>query len=753
MSAIGKLVIGVDADTGLATAKFVNLGNDAENSGKRIQGAFGKIDTREAKGGIMLLGEEIGIHLPRHVQAFLATLPGIGVAMAAAFPILAVVAIGKALFDFTEKLQKHKEEAEKAAVAMNELTISTGRHAEALTISRLKIEDHIRTLEGKPTQNGLRIALEEARKAADDLADSIQKDVNKEAELLGKLQQGTLSKWLSGPDSSQDMVQGFIEAAKKREDLSQQIALAETADEKKALQEQLRIHDKAWDDRVAYELKHTKDQIANPKKGTATDDNTLETKEFDIIPKEELEAKRTMLQQMAALGKNFRTQETEGEKTAADQRKQAGLDAMLNKVANADKGYADSKKLQDAQTKELLAFYDLEVHQGRITAAQADGLKQQSLDKQYQFEMAHFEKVKSLLAGHPELIKKIQDEEDALTAAHNTQIIEGTKRVYEAEAKGLAELAKANAAFQTKQEAEEAAAVKQAIATAAAKNKAWLQDWAIIQASGDNKVKQLDKEIATLIRLEGQYKLTGQAKIDMDRQIAKLDKERLNEIYKQESESKNLGKVFHGVMGQMAQDGQQWAQKVGQLFKQTVDQMNTNLATMVTTGKADWRSMAQGAIESIIKIELQYLESKILMMAGDQAAHAAKKTIDAEDKIASAKKAFHNTYATVSDWPIVGPILAPELAALAFAGVMAFAGGGLVPGSGNGDIIPALLTPGERVLTVQENQMLSRRGSNGGAQNVHYNPVINGQMDEKQLHAHFERWARAQSRKRGQRWN
>jgi len=62
------------------------------------------------------------------------------------------------------------------------------------------------------------------------------------------------------------------------------------------------------------------------------------------------------------------------------------------------------------------------------------------------------------------------------------------------------------------------------------------------------------------------------------------------------------------------------------------------------------------------------------------------------EKLSDAKTAAVHTYAEVSSWPIVGPVAAPALAAGAFAAVMAFNQGGIVPGVGRGDIVPAMLT-------------------------------------------------------------
>lgn len=58
----------------------------------------------QARGEAELLGEQFGIHLPRHVQSFIAELPGVGAAMSAAFSATAVLFLVQALVEGTEKL-------------------------------------------------------------------------------------------------------------------------------------------------------------------------------------------------------------------------------------------------------------------------------------------------------------------------------------------------------------------------------------------------------------------------------------------------------------------------------------------------------------------------------------------------------------------------------------------------------------------------------------------------------------------------
>jgi hypothetical protein len=72
------------------------------------------------------------------------------------------------------------------------------------------------------------------------------------------------------------------------------------------------------------------------------------------------------------------------------------------------------------------------------------------------------------------------------------------------------------------------------------------------------------------------------------------------------------------------------------------------------------------------------------------------------------------------------PILGGIEAAAAFAAVMAFEKGGIVPGIGNGDVVPAMLTPGEAVLpkTLTENLSRADSGNSGGDHyTVHVRPT------------------------------
>ena len=88
-----------------ARGAFSDIGGGAEGMGKRTGMA-----TMEARHGVMLLGEEFGVHLPRALTTFIASIGPIGAAMEAAFPFLAI-AVGATLL--IEHLEKMREAGEK----------------------------------------------------------------------------------------------------------------------------------------------------------------------------------------------------------------------------------------------------------------------------------------------------------------------------------------------------------------------------------------------------------------------------------------------------------------------------------------------------------------------------------------------------------------------------------------------------------------------------------------------------------------
>src|SRR5437879_1461296 len=104
-------VLSVDLQTKTATfqsgmADAAKSARGAFNDIKRGAGEAGR-DTgysmMEARHGVMLLGEEFGVRLPRALTTFIASIGPVGAAMEAAFPFLAIIVGATLLIEHLRK--------------------------------------------------------------------------------------------------------------------------------------------------------------------------------------------------------------------------------------------------------------------------------------------------------------------------------------------------------------------------------------------------------------------------------------------------------------------------------------------------------------------------------------------------------------------------------------------------------------------------------------------------------------------------
>ncbi len=95
-----------------ASDAIEKVGDSAKDAADGVEdfGSRTQESMREARGEAALLGEEIGVRLPRHVRNFLAGLPGVGQVLSAAFSATAVLFLGEALVQITQKVEKWIED-------------------------------------------------------------------------------------------------------------------------------------------------------------------------------------------------------------------------------------------------------------------------------------------------------------------------------------------------------------------------------------------------------------------------------------------------------------------------------------------------------------------------------------------------------------------------------------------------------------------------------------------------------------------
>ena len=122
----------------------------------------------------------------------------------AAFSGISIVAVIGMLYEATKKVgefyTKIEEGQQRSNEAFNKLHDSLGLTIDDLKIANDRLDIDIAKLQGKPTNN-LALALDEARKYADKLGESLQTDIDKEIKLL-ESQQTSWYSWMLGTASN-----------------------------------------------------------------------------------------------------------------------------------------------------------------------------------------------------------------------------------------------------------------------------------------------------------------------------------------------------------------------------------------------------------------------------------------------------------------------------------------------------------------------------------------------------------------------
>ncbi len=124
-------------------------GTTATVAGGEIDEAMGKskVSISEARGEAMLLGEAFGVHLPRHVTSFIATVPGVGEALSAAFSATAILFVIDAVVKLTEKVTDfidttfiYTDQMKAAEAALANLNVQHGKENELLAEAKLALD-------------------------------------------------------------------------------------------------------------------------------------------------------------------------------------------------------------------------------------------------------------------------------------------------------------------------------------------------------------------------------------------------------------------------------------------------------------------------------------------------------------------------------------------------------------------------------------------------------------------------------------
>ncbi|MGD0497535.1 MAG: hypothetical protein ABSC23_03765 [Bryobacteraceae bacterium] len=168
-------------------------------------------DSQMARGSLALMGQEIGVHVPRALRGFLAELSGVGPVMSAAFGAFALIGLVeiidqavKKVVELVNQFKQIGEQPHKIEMAFNSLNIETQKVNDELSRENTNLENSIAKLEHKP-QNLLAEALNDARINADELAQSLNKDADSLAKLIKENHVGGVINWFMGVQGTGDI--------------------------------------------------------------------------------------------------------------------------------------------------------------------------------------------------------------------------------------------------------------------------------------------------------------------------------------------------------------------------------------------------------------------------------------------------------------------------------------------------------------------------------------------------------------------
>jgi hypothetical protein len=123
----------------------------------------------------------------RAAERFISLIPGVGKALQAAFPLVGAIALAGVFVKIGGEVLRFIENVNKMPTAIQNgfrtLNLSAQSSNDALAVTNDKLQMEIDKLQGKP-QNNLKLAIDEARAAADKLATSLDSDNQRVADLL-----------------------------------------------------------------------------------------------------------------------------------------------------------------------------------------------------------------------------------------------------------------------------------------------------------------------------------------------------------------------------------------------------------------------------------------------------------------------------------------------------------------------------------------------------------------------------------------
>ena len=655
-----------------ARGSFTDIKSGAADMAKSTSGSM-----MESRHGVMLLGEEFGVHLPRGLTMFLSSLGPVGAAMEAAFPFLAII-VGATLL--LQHLAKLKEAGEKLTLSqqnfgttvtnvlngLDEKLLQAGIRTDELNHNHLDALNKQLQLIDRASMNDLVQAFGVVAKAADETFSQLK---------AGWYQQGSGS---AGAKHALDEFKSKYDSllAQGRDKEANDLLAGTKASAQHVLEMQKQIQDSA------------KAGTAAPKDGglqLRRDYNALQEKGIGYTDKE-VAAQQLLVDalnaQVAVVGKvdalkaadKGNARQTTQDKVSDDSDKVARDQAQSQKQAmeEADKLWEENyknavAKLQENEREKIDA-----TKQGTTSRLQAiDAAIKEEESKGLQDNGFY----KALCTAKVQLLRQMTDEQKKLDAEAGKDAADSAEKM------GMLQVAADKQTSQLILSAKHASAAEQVASDIALAN----EEYNVQLTAGA-------AEIAALDRTSNEYANKLKALQDKQEQLVREHENKVTAITEKAEEERNARIL---AAEQRRNDTIAKGLTEGITRQETWGKMMRQIGQQVATG------LIENAIKS--------------MLADDMTKE--------RDAAAAARKAFLAGEQTIPGLP--GVVLGGAMAAVAFASVMAFNTGGIVPGVGKGDIVPAKLEPGEGVLSNKVMDGLrSVAAGNGSGPEVHYHTTI-----------------------------
>ena len=662
-----------------ARGSFNEIKQGADEMGRATSGSM-----TEARHGVMLLGEEFGIRLPRALTTFIASIGPVGAAMSAAFPFLALV-VGATLL--LEHLSKLKEEGQK--LTESQLNFGTA------------VSNVLNSLNDKLLQAGIR---------ADELRGDHLAALNKELQLIDHQSMADLERafdsiakasdrtfaelktswyqWSAGSagakaalDEFKNKYESLLAQGKNKEANDLLAGTRQSAEHVLELQKQIKDNQTQTGTQGTHQGDYAKYEAAKnalKQQGIGYDEKAIQSQQtlVDVL-NAQVTAQETINATKKQDQSNARTTtqdkvDNEGDKAAREQaqtQRQAADEAQKLWEENYREAVA---RLQENEREKIDATK--QGSQARLAAIDSAIKEEESKGLQ---ETGFY---RSLLTGRVELTRQMAEEQAKITAEAGKQEAEHTAKMGELQVAADKDAAALRlSALRNSEQARVASEIQLASETYAIQMTSYSQQIAALDKGSkdyENKLKALqDKQLEQTREHENQITaIKEKAEEDRNRRILsaenRFDDEIARSAMRMLTTHKSVASVMRGLGDQVAE------------------------------------GLIQNAIKAILADDMT----------------------KPHDAAAAARKA----YLAGMQFPFpANLIMGPALGAMAFASVMAFETGGIVPGVGNRDNVPAMLTPGEAVLPkrMTENLTASSSGSSksGPDVHIHHSPTYNVQ--------------------------